>query len=145
MGFIDIILYIGIAILYNLVVHNFASMTFKDLQYEEKHENTLIMLVIFGILGIAISKLFFDKRQEYKNSVVSKGLFYGGILLILTALFANWENIAEEMKLFLVVGIFGYLIWYSFKRDVNLIKKKQQEGIINEEIIDNILKENEKK
>ena len=103
MGFIDIILYIGIAILYNLVVHNFASMTFKDLQYEEKHENTLIMLVIFGILGIAISKLF------------------------------------------LVVGIFGYLIWYSFKRDVNLIKKKQQEGIINEEIIDNILKENEKK
>ena len=118
MGFLDIILYSGIAIAYNLFVHNLASMTYEDLQYDEKQEGTLVLLVIFGIMGIAISKLFIEKKKKYKNSVVSKGLFYGGILLILTAIFSNWENMAEQIKFFIISIIFVYLIWYGYKKDV---------------------------
>lgn len=118
MGFVNVILICGIAIVYNLLVHSIASFTFKDLQYEEKHKNTLLMLVIFGIIGIVISQLIIFKNN--KNSVVGKGLFYGGIILILTALFSNWENMTEEIKLFLVGAIFIYLIWYASNRDKKL-------------------------
>ena len=37
MALLDIILTITIAIVYNLFVHNLASMTYKDLQFQEKN------------------------------------------------------------------------------------------------------------
>ena len=141
MGFIDIILYVSIAIMYNLFVHNLASISYKDLQYEEKHQNTVVMLVLFGGIGILISKIMDDKNKKYKNSFVSKGLYYGGILLILTSLFANWESIAEEMKLFVVAGVFGCLIWYGYRRETSIEKQKEEEGKINEEILSELVKE----
>lgn len=140
MTFIDVTLYSSIAIMYNLFVHNLASMSYRDLQYDDKYENTLIMIVIFGISGIIISKCVIDKNKEYKNSLVSKGLYYGGIMLILTALFVNWENMTEELKLLLIAGVFVYLLWYSRKRDNYNVIKKEEEGKINEEIINEIVK-----
>lgn len=137
MNFIDILLYFGIAITYNILVHNFASMTYKDLQYKDKHQNTIIMLIIFGVLGILISKLMDEKYKSFKNSYVSNGLYYGGVLLILTAVFANWEFITTEMKFFFIIALFGILLWYSYKRE-NVIKKEQE---INEKIIDDLINE----
>lgn len=117
MTFFDIVLYVSIAFVYNLFIHNLASISYKNLQYNEKHECTIVMLVIFGVLGVVISKFVIESNKKYKNSVVSNGLKYGGILLLITAMFANWDNIAGEMKLLMMGGILGYLIWYSYKRD----------------------------
>lgn len=141
MGFVDITIYVSIAIMYNLFVHNLASISYKDLQYEEKHQNTVVMLVLFGGIAILVSKIMDDKNKKFKNSFVSKGLYYGGILLLITAIFANWESIAEEMKLFVVAAILGWLIWYSHRREVNIIKKKEEDGKINEEILNELVKE----
>jgi len=127
--------------MYNLFIHNLASISYKDLQYEEKHQNTIVMLVLFGGIGILISKIMDDKNKKYKNSFVSKGLYYGGILLIITAVFANWESIAEEMKLFVLAGSLGLLVWYSHRRETNIIKKKEEDGKLNEEILNELVKE----
>lgn len=141
MGFVDIILYVSIALMYNLFVHNLASVSYKDLQYEEKHQNTIVMLVLFGGIGILISKIMDDKNKKYKNSFVSKGLYYGGILLILTSLFANWESIAEELKLFVVAGVLGCLMWYGYHRESTINKIKEEDGKINAEIVSELVNE----
>lgn len=142
MGFVDTILYISIAIMYNLFVHNLASLSYKDLQYEEKHQNTIVMIILFGGIGILISKIMNDKYKKYKNSFVSKGLYYGGIILLFTALFANWETIAEEMKLLFFAGALALLVWYGYKREngIDKVKKKKEEDAkINEEVISEIV------
>lgn len=135
MGLVDILIYGGIALMYNLLIHNVASLSYKDLQYDEKHQNTIIMLILFGGIGILVSKIITEQRIKYKNKYVSKGLYYGGFLLILTALFTNWEAVEDEMKLIFVTAIFGILIWYGQKRDENNEKIKEEDGKKNEEII----------
>ena len=143
-GFVDIIIYVSIAIIYNFFVHNLASISYKDLQYEEKHQNTIVMLVLFGGIGILISKIMDDKNKKYKNSVVSKGLYYGGILLILTSLFANWDSIAQELKLFGVAGVLGCLVWYGYNRETTENKKKEEDRKINEEILSELVNDDNK-
>ncbi|QKF94186.1 hypothetical protein QKU48_gp0728 [Fadolivirus algeromassiliense] len=147
MGFVDIILYVSIAIMYNLFVHNLASLSYKDLQYEEKHQNTIVMVILFGGIGILISKIMNDKHKKYKNSFVSKGLYYGGILLLTTALFANWETIAEEMKLLFFAGGLGLLIWYGYRREntIDIVKKKKElDAKLNEEVISEVINDKKK-
>jgi hypothetical protein len=111
----NIILYTSIAIIYNIFVHVLAACSYKNLQYEEKQQNITIMLIIFGCIGLIFSKL--TNKPKYKNEIVSKGLYYGAILLFITALFANWQYIIEEMKLFLIGGLLCILIWYAYKND----------------------------
>lgn len=139
MGFIDIVLYTGIALVYNLFVHFLATISYSDLQYDEKHQNTLIMLVLFGGIGILVAKIMDDKNKKYKNKYVSTGLYYGGILLLLTALFASWDSIGEEMKLFLVGAILVLLIWYGYKRETAIETKKAEDAKINEEVINEMM------
>lgn len=141
MGLVDITLYVSIAIMYNLFVHSLASVSYKDMQYEEKHQNTVIMLILFGGIGILISKIMDDRNKKFKNSFVSKGLYYGGLLLIVTAIFANWQSIAEEMKLFLMAAILGCLIWYGYRRENNIKKQKEEESKWNEDAINDLVPE----
>lgn len=137
MSLVDVITYVSIALMYNLFAHSLASITYKDLQFEAKYENTVAMLVLLGGIGIMMSKIISDKL--YKKSVVSKGLFYGGILLLLTVLMANWQTIAEEMKLFMIAGLLAILIWYGYNRE-----KKELDGDMNEKILDDLVDDRNK-
>ena len=141
MGFIDVVLYISVALLYNLLIHNLAVISYRDLPYNEKVINGTIMMILFGGIGILISKIINERNKDLKDSTVSKGLFWGGILLIITAIFANWGQIAEEVKLISIAGILGGIIWYGYNRDKNLVKKKEIEGKINEEILNELVPE----
>jgi H+/Cl- antiporter ClcA len=115
----DIFIYISIAIIYNLFVHNLASITYEELQYDEKHDNTIIMLVIFGIAGIIVSRCI-NKNKKYNNKYAKNGLHYGGILLSLTALLSNWSDIGSEIRVLGFSVVFGLLIWYSYRIENNI-------------------------
>lgn len=141
MAIFDVVLYISVALLYNLLIHNIASLSYKDLPYNEKVASTTIMLILFGGIGILLAKLINERNKELKDSFVSKGLFWGGILLIITAIFANWDKINEEVKLLSIAGLLGGLIWYGYRRNKNIIKKKEEEGKINEEIINELVRD----
>jgi len=136
MKIIDYIIIIGIAIIYNIFVHNIASLSYRELQYEDKHQNTIIMITLFGALGIIVSKFIIDKNKKYHNDYASKGLFLGGTILLITALYANWDYMTEELKLLFIGFVFMYLIWWGYKRE-----KDKVDGKINEKIIDDILEE----
>jgi basic membrane lipoprotein Med (substrate-binding protein (PBP1-ABC) superfamily) len=143
MGFFDTALIISIAIMYNLTVHSIAAASYKNEQYQQKMINTSVFLILFGGIGILIAKILKEKNKEFEDSSVSKGLYYGGILLILTSIFANWENIAEELKLLAIAGILGGLIWFGYKKDKTKIQKKKIESKINEEILNELIPEDD--
>lgn len=118
MAIIDIIIYVSIALAYNLFVHNLACTAYKDYQYDDKHQNTIIMIVLFGAIGIIVGKMM-EKNVKKKNkqSNVAKGLYYGGILLLITAFVANWDAIVEENKMFFAGAVLACLIWYGYQRE----------------------------
>jgi hypothetical protein len=113
---IDNIVIGSIVILYNLLVHNFTSYSYKELQYDDKVKKTVTMLFFFGIIAYIIAKFVLDDdKNKFKNSILSKGLKIGGALLMITALFVNWENMQEEFKIGTIGIIFAFLIYYSYK------------------------------
>jgi len=123
MGIIDTGLSMGIAITFNLLVHNITSVTYKELQYAEKMHKSTIMLFIFGIIGYSISKLILEnQKNKLYNDTVNDGLKYGGIILMITAIVSNWGNISDDMRI-IGIGIFmAYLIYYSYRRRMNKLK-----------------------
>ena len=141
MAFTDIIIYISIALMYNILVHSLAATSYKDLQFKEKHINSIIMLILFGGIGILISKIINERNKDLQNSYVATGLYWGGILLLLTSIVASWNDLAEELKLIGIATIFGLLIWYGYNRDTKNLKKKEAEAKINEEIINELIPE----
>nr|QBK88542.1 MAG: hypothetical protein LCMiAC01_02190 [Mimivirus LCMiAC01] len=119
-------IYIFIAITYNLFAHAMASMLYKNIPYEEKHHNTIMFLVVAGIVAIVIAKIHLkkdnkdkdkDKDDKKEKSVahISKGLTVGGILLLITAAFANWENLTDSFKLIVSGACLLFFIWVSYK------------------------------
>jgi len=127
-------IYLSIAFLYNILVHNIASFLYKDQQYDEKNKSVTTFIIIAGIFAIVISKLIEDK--DNKHILVVKGMMIGGILLLITVLLVNWENITEEIKIIMMMGIFGYILWIAFnkKNKLNGKYKMEQEETKHEEM-----------
>ena len=120
MGLLNITVSTSISILYNLFVHYLASTMFKDSAYEEKINKSIIFILISGIMGVVMSKLLFDSprnKATTKNntSVVSNGLWLGGILLIVTSIFVNWQTLSDDIKLLMIGVTLVALIYYSKK------------------------------
>ena len=116
MAIYDNIIIATIAIIYNLLIHNITSYSYADQQYDEKTKNTISFLFVTGLFAYIVATLFFDNTKfKYNNKLVSSGLKYGGILLVLTAICINWTNVGEELKIIAFGCLFGYLIYYSYK------------------------------
>jgi len=107
--------YIFIAILYNLFIHLLTSKLYKNALYDEKHSNSVVFLVISGIVGIVISKIFMQHYKKYKNNIVSKGLYAGGIFLIITAIISNWDSVGDNFKIVLSGLILVIMIWIPYR------------------------------
>lgn len=118
MGLLNIIVSTSIAILYNLFVHHMASIMFKDSTYEDKINKSMIFILIAGIMGVVMAKLLFedkDKNGKVKPSIIGSGLWLGGILLIITAIFVNWQTLSDDLKLLMIGITLVALIYYSKK------------------------------
>lgn len=124
MSFFDKAVYISIAIFYNLFVHHLVNSFYKTLPFEEKFNKSTTFIFIAGIFGIVLSKIFLKDEQSYTNSVLSMGFGIGGILLMLTAVWVNWENLSDDIKLCLSAFAFGLIIWYAHRYDT---KKDEDE------------------
>lgn len=111
----NIMLSSGFAIGFNIFVHALGGVLFKDYQFNKKIQYTNLLLFIFGVLGIVIANLLDD-------DIIKNGLFYGGILLIMTVVIGNWDTIGNEGRLFISSSLMGMLIWYIYTRDAKIDK-----------------------
>lgn len=145
MNFTDISLVAAIAIVYNIFVHHVASIASKDMQYDDKYNQTVVIVVVFGGLGILLSKIMEKENEKKKGkseyNYIINGLYYGGILLMLTAIFVNWGSMVDEMQLFLIGAVLVGLVWYSYGKGKTVQEKKDVDGKINEKIIDELADE----
>lgn len=113
MGLLNITVSTSIAILYNVFVHHMTSIMLKDATYEEKINKSVIFILIAGIMGVVMSNLLFDTKDKKGTSVISNGLWLGGILLIITAIFVNWQTLSDDIKLIMIGITLLALIYYS--------------------------------
>ena len=112
MGILNITVSTTIAILFNLFIHHLTSILFRDMMYKEKTNKSVIFILISGIIGVVMSKMLF-KQKKKERSVVENGLWLGGLLLIITSIFINWQTMSDDIKLLMIgVSLFG-LIWYT--------------------------------
>ncbi len=129
MNIFDRTTYMLIALLYNVFVHILTSRIYESAPYNEKHANSVVFLIIAGIAGIVISKVFLEYYKEYRNHVVSTGIYTGGIILILTALFSNWDTVSSEYKLALSGIALILIILCSYHKSNKKTHKKIRKKI----------------
>lgn len=122
MNIIDIISFLVIAISYNIFVHQVVTSLYRSYSYEEKIDYGIAFIFLAGFVGIILSKLLLKEEDTYSTSVVSMGLLVGGVFLIGTAILVNWENISDDVRLFLTTILFISLVCYFYKRNKKLIK-----------------------
>ena len=115
MNLFDKSVYITIAICYNLFIHHIVNIMYKDLPFDEKFDKSISFIFIAGILAIVFSKLI--QKDAFTESVLCMGFFIGGLLLIITALWVNWDNLSDEMRMILSISVFGTILWYAYKYD----------------------------
>jgi len=113
MGLLNITVSTSIAILYNIFVHHMTSIMLKDATYEEKVNKSVVFILIAGIMGVVMSNLLFEDDTKKGASVISNGLWLGGILLIISAIFVNWQSLSDDIKLVMIGVTFVALIYYS--------------------------------
>jgi uncharacterized membrane protein len=126
MGLLDTSVIIFIALIYNIFVHYLASTAYKNYSYTDKVQNTNALLIVFGITGIVASKLVLKKDQKYSDSVVSRGLLFGGLLILLTVAMINWGDISDETRL-LLTGSGFLLVLYLTNKYMDSKDEKQKE------------------
>ena len=130
MSILDISVYITIAISYNLFVHHLATILYRNMNYKEKFDSTTTFIFIMGIIGIVISKLILKPEDIYSESVISMCLGLGGILLILTSVIVNWNEMSDDMRLIISTCIFIGLVW-SFYTYYEKPKKQIKKTKVN--------------
>lgn len=115
MNLFDKSVYITIAICYNLFIHHIVNIMYKDLPFDEKFDKSISFIFVAGILAIVLSKLI--QKDSFTESVLCMGFFIGGVLLVLTSLWVNWDNLSDEMRMVLSISVFGAILWYAYKYD----------------------------
>jgi len=124
---------------------------FKESVYEEKINKSIIFILIAGVMGVVMSKLLFDtpikkkkgkKDPKANKSVVSNGLWLGGILLIVTSIFVNWQTLSDDIKLLMIGVTLIALIYYS-KKTLEYEEEDDYEDIKDVEDLDKLVPANE--
>ncbi|ARF10543.1 hypothetical protein Hokovirus_2_70 [Hokovirus HKV1] len=112
-SYVDYSLYFIIPILYNVFVHVIASVVNQNLPYKDKHSNSLLIMYIFGILGIIVYKMKYGKMDELMN-ICLYGIGIGGLLLIITAILIDWHNLNDITQVILISVIFIAIFYYYY-------------------------------
>ncbi len=115
MGLLDNTVVICIALVYNFFVHYMASTLYKNSNYHEKNQGTNSLLIVAGIAAMVVSKVILKEGQKYRDSVVSKGLMFGGFLLLLTVSLISWGTVSDETRLLITGAGFAGLLFFANK------------------------------
>ena len=99
---------------YNIVVHNIVASSIKDVAYEDKINRSVIYLLVAGVFATVVSnKIKKSKDHSNKGLILSKGLWYGGLLLLISPLFVVWTGINNDLKQILMMLSLGIIVWWT--------------------------------
>lgn len=119
----DISLAIPIGLLYNILIHKLGEILNDNLEYNIKIQRNLILVFIGGIIGLIVAHYIFVKQMRFKNRSISYGLYFGSTLLLFHTLFYNWNVLANDTKLFIIIFALVFLIIYAYTNNTNIDDK----------------------
>lgn len=102
-----------IAIIYNMFVHYTISGTTKELPYQDKVTKSTIAILVAGVLSIIFAKKIEDNDRDITKQVLSRGMWYGGLLLIVTPIVAGMSGTTFELQIITLMLALGGIIWLS--------------------------------
>jgi hypothetical protein len=100
----DFAIAISLAICYNLFAHCITGSLYENKDYNDKYMYSVTTLMILGIMALVASKLISNRIGSYTDSVLSMGLGIAGLLLIITSVLIDWQNLNEITQV-LVMGV----------------------------------------
>ena len=108
---------VAFAILFNIFINKSIEIYYKDMEYNDKYTYTIFTLYIFAIIAIILSYKTYKKSTKIKkeNNILSNGLFFGGLIMLLYTLVGNWHTMENETKLVVSGLCIGYIIYYASK------------------------------
>jgi uncharacterized membrane protein len=124
MNVIDFISFFLIAISYNIFIHQVITTLFRSYSYEDRIEYGITFIFLAGFIGIVLSKIMLKPGEKFMESVTSLGLLIGGLMLILTAVIVNWDNMSDDVRLFFATVVFCGLLYYFYKKNRNSSSNK---------------------
>lgn len=106
-----------IAIACNIFLHQLSSLAYKTKPYEIRQKNSIITLLIGGLIFMIASQLILlNTNDNYENNVLASGLCVGGIIALVSAALLNWDKINDALKLIIITAIFGSLVYIVYKK-----------------------------
>ena len=102
-----------VAVIYNIFAHYVVSCTTTNMPHKDKLQKATMALLFIGFVAIFISKKLEDSSRDLDKQVLSRGLWYGGLLLVLTPIVSTLEDTTLDIQLVALVIILGGIIWLS--------------------------------
>jgi hypothetical protein len=112
------IILIGLFILIYILLANKIADIFSNsiIEENEKLESYTMYVYFIGIMGIVIAYFFIEDTVKNKgNYIITKGLTYGGIILLLYTIFFYWEYLGDYSKLSLLIISIISIIYYAYQ------------------------------
>lgn len=116
MNYTDFLSSFLIAVTYNIFIHQMISTGFQSYSYEHRMEYGMTVIFMAGIVGVVLAKVLLKKNEKLSDSIISMGFMIGGILLLLTAVMVNWDNISDDIRLFITGLLFCGVVYYFYKK-----------------------------
>ena len=116
MNYSSLFLGLGIAILYNIVVHLLSNCAFKSQSYEDRMNYGIAVIFLSGLLAIVLGKILTPDNVSLSNCSLSIGLLLGGIFLCMTTVAVRWDNISDDEKLLIAGTILIAVVYYLYRK-----------------------------
>lgn len=117
---IDYGLYIIIPVIYNLIIHVLASTLTQNMPYKERYSNSLTLIIVAGLLALVIYNMYYDEEEGTQlENVIYQSLGLGGILLIITAILIDWQQLGDVMQVIIISTAFIMLFYFHYKKKMD--------------------------
>lgn len=131
----DLLLAVPIGVIYNMIIHELATVFNDKFNYKDKVQRSLLMVFGGGLVGLIVA--MFCLSNSVQSTAIKYGLYLGSILLMCHSIIYNWQAMQNDTRIIVMILTLCVLIWYSYsshspntilKSKKNKNKKKNYEN-----------------
>jgi hypothetical protein len=111
----NIIMITLFTILYLLLINKVSDILTISISDENKRLESFTMYIYFiSIIGLVISYFWLENTNR-GNYIISKGLTFGGVIMLLYTMFYYWEFLGDYSKLSLIIISILFIAYYAYQ------------------------------
>lgn len=111
----NIIMITLFTILYLLLINKVSDILTISIPDENERLESFTMYIYFiSIIGLVISYFWLENINR-GNYIISKGLTFGGVIMLLYTMFYYWEFLGDYSKLSLIIVSISFIAYYAYQ------------------------------